>query len=111
MIYIAGPYSHEDLFIRHERYISHREYLAYMLAQYIPTFSPIVQCHEAALWHNLPTDAEFWQWYNRYMIDRSEVVHVLKLEGWDKSIGVQGEIDYCVETSKPCELIEVPWPV
>jgi hypothetical protein len=60
-------------------------------------YSPIVECHEMARLHEIPTDAEYWKRRNFLMIDAFKKVWVLCLPGWVESVGVQMEINYAIE--------------
>ena len=50
---------------------------------------------------DLPTDFTFWQHHNRHMLALAEELWVLTLPGWEKSVGVAGEISYAAELNKP----------
>lgn len=92
-IYLASPYSHPDPFVRELRYLEVLRETAQMLKHGLHVYSPIVHCHELAKVENMPKDAEFWKKYNFVMLAGAEVVYVLTLDGWDKSVGVAGEIE------------------
>jgi predicted acyl esterase len=92
--YLASPYSSPDPEVRHKRYLEVMDCLAWMLNRRMWTYSPIVHCHDMAVKHKMPTDNEFWKDYNRVMIDGSVGVAVLKIGGWEKSVGIRDEMDY-----------------
>ena len=92
MIYLASPYTHKDPEIVQARYEAVRKHTAWMLSQSIWVYSPIVHCHDLAISHKLPTDSQFWQAYNFHMIDLADELQVLKLEGYEQSIGIMGEV-------------------
>jgi len=43
---------------------------------------------------NLPTDWNFWQDYDKAFVKRCDILAVLQIDGWDKSIGVAAEVEY-----------------
>jgi hypothetical protein len=99
-IYVASPYSSLDKELVHERYLAVCRYCARALAAGRAVYSPIVHCQAIALEYALPTDAKFWQFYNKEMIDAAEGLEILYLPGWDISEGVQWERDYAISKGK-----------
>jgi hypothetical protein len=61
--------------------------------------------HQVAFFHELPTDFVFWRSYNEHMLQRSTAVHVLKLEGWEDSVGIKNEIDFATGLCIPVTYI------
>lgn len=65
-----------------------------------------IHCHDIAVEHDLPKDFNYWQHYNRVMLDTAEKLVVLKQDGWETSVGVQGEIAYAKQLGLPIEYME-----
>lgn len=106
MIYLASPYTHPDPFIREERYLRACKVLAEQyLAKKRWAYSPIVHCHELAKIVQLPREASFWGDYNHHMLTYSSALHVLRIDGWMESAGVEQEIKWADELGKPVEFI------
>ena len=93
MIYLASPYSSPDKNLVQYRVEKTMQCTAALIRQKKFVWSPIVHCHEMATKFGLPTDAHFWMEYNFDFIRRSEEVYVLRLEGWDKSVGIKAELE------------------
>ena len=93
MIYLASPYSHPDSHIVRDRFLLVEQVTALLIQQGEFVWSPIVHCHEMAAKFKLPTDALFWKAYNFDFIRRADAVYILKIPGWDKSVGVKMEIE------------------
>ena len=55
-------------------------------------FSPILHCHPLAQHHALPGNYEFWRNYNHHMLRLCTEVWVIRVQGWEDSEGVRGEI-------------------
>jgi hypothetical protein len=91
--------------VRNVRYAQAGYYLVRLLRDRRWAYSPIVHCHEIARSHKLPTDAAFWAEYNFQMLEAAAELHVLQLEGWDRSIGVSHEMAFCRTRSKKITLI------
>ncbi len=104
MIYIASPYS-GTLAEQARRYEWVREYAHRLIRQGVTAFSPIVYAHEMAVHHNMATDAKGWVQFNTTMIRLSSGVHVLKLPGWDQSIGVAAEMDLARHLFIPLQFV------
>ena len=83
-----------------------RDVTANLLREGIVVFSPIVHCHELAKHHDMPTDAEFWRFYNRIMIQGTRELWLLLLDGWKESKGMKGERDMAIELGIPYRQVE-----
>ena len=101
MIYLASPYSDLDPAVREQRYYATARFVAHEIWLGVPLFSPICYTHYMAIQNNLPLDAESWRPFNEYMIRNSFEVWVLRLPGWQKSLGVNMEINLANELDIP----------
>jgi len=93
MIYLASPYSHAEERVRVRRYLYTREFVYRQLAKGVPLVSPIVYCHQFARDFDAPTDAVSWLPLNAALIEAAKGLWVLKLDGWEDSVGVKMEIE------------------
>lgn len=94
LIYIASPYSHEDKDIMSQRYFEAMRYNNFLFNNSRHAYSPIVHTHNLALVHNLRTDAKFWRSFNFKMLSVCTDLHILQLDGWSASKGVEQELDF-----------------
>lgn len=94
MIYLASPYSHPRPDIRALRYEAVAAFTVAAMGAGHQIFSPIVYGHHIARTHALPTDAEWWRNFNETILATCDEMWVLKIPGWDKSVGVQMEIEF-----------------
>lgn len=92
MRYLASPYTDPDPWVREDRYLRAAKVLTDYLTARIWTYSPIVHCHELAKIVALPADADFWREYDFHMLSKSDMLMVLRIEGWGASKGVNAEI-------------------
>jgi hypothetical protein len=90
--YIAVPYSHECYAVREYRYLKVTEFAGKLINRGIYVYSPITHSHPMAKMCNLRGDWEFWEQYDKLMLQHCEKLIVLMLEGWEQSTGVQAEI-------------------
>ena len=105
MIYLASPYTHEDPFIREERYLRAAKVTIDFLKKQMWVYSPIVHCHELAKFGGLPVDADFWRDYNFAMLKKSDKLIILRIQGWDTSKGVHGEKNEAERLGIPYEFL------
>ena len=94
MIYIASPFSSSDESEERVRYHMAHEYTANLIKQKFVAFSPIVYCYHMHLNYDLPGDAAYWEQFNIQMMNKAFTMHVLTLDGWKESKGVQAEIEW-----------------
>lgn len=93
-IYIASPYTDDDLRVMRDRYLAAEAYAAHLLAAGVPCFSPIVHCHELARRHGLGKESAFWRPYNYSMLTACMSVDFLLIDGWSESVGLFDELAY-----------------
>jgi hypothetical protein len=106
VIYLASPYSGTEE-EQEARFLAAECFVADMLPFSVEAiFSPIVFCHEMAKRHNLPGDANFWAAMNMDYMRAASKIWVLKLPGWEESIGVQDEIRWAHVERKPLMYVE-----
>lgn len=105
MIYVASPYSHENPSVCFRRYIAALEYADRLIKAGHPTFSPIAYGYFFEQFCGANGNFESWIGFNDTMILRCDVVHVLMLEGWDRSRGVRHEIEFAHRNGIPVEHI------
>lgn len=104
--YVASPYSHEDKWMEHQRYLAVMKFVATRTKENNELlFSPILHWHPCARHHELPTDALYWQKFNHAMQGRAAKTIVLMLDGWEQSKGVQYEITFAKTLEQPIEYV------
>ncbi len=101
-IYLAIPYTGKE--IESFRFAN---LVAGMLMQagHI-VFSPISHTHPIAVENNLPKGWEYWKAFDESFIDWCDEMHIIKLTGYEKSKGVNGEIEIGNRLKKPIKYIE-----
>ncbi len=101
LIYLASPYSsksQKEMIYRLERV---QCVLAEFLSRGLYVYSPIAHAAPVAKKFNLPKDFSFWKSFDCAMILRLDLFWVLKLEGWQESVGVQAEILWAKSNHRP----------
>lgn len=101
VVYIACPYSHPDKSIVEKRVRQFSLFAASIENGGQEHAVSAVFNHLVNMYGDLPTDWEYWKSYSLTLLDKSTKMYVLKLDGWDKSVGVAGEIEYAIQANKP----------
>ena len=91
MIYLAGPYAHEDPKIREERFEALTQKAAELMLDGHVVFSPITHGHTIATRHDLPKTWEWWSMQDFKFLRHCSKLVILKLDGWTESVGVEAE--------------------
>jgi hypothetical protein len=100
LYYLACPYTHPDRKIMDARLEEVTRIAVELLKQGIYVFSPISY---NGPWekYNLPHEFSFWEDFDKTFITKCDGIFVLRLEGWDKSIGVKAEIEFAHQIDIP----------
>jgi hypothetical protein len=101
LYYFASPYSHKNKLVEVIRYELTIATAAKLTKQGYRLLEPIAMCHEQSSRYELPGGYEFWQTRDRGFIKICDAIMVLKLKGWDVSVGVTDEIEYAKSLGKP----------
>lgn len=108
MIYVASPYSSPQPEVREHRYRMVMNYIYHNTMSGLPRlFSPIQYTHEMAKHYNMPDDFAFWQTFCLSWLERADELHILKMEGWQESRGLQAEWSFAKQLGLP--ITEVAW--
>jgi len=100
LIYVASPYTHPDPEVRERRYRAVLLYTSKLMKRGYYAFSPIVYGHHM----QVPSLWTQWAPFDRQMLNHCTKLHVLCLDGWDVSVGVQEEIEWA--GNKPILYVE-----
>lgn len=106
MIFISSPYGHENKDVVQQRYVAACKYAGYLMEKGLIAMSPVVPGHAICQHVGLPGDFTFWKNFCIKLIDVSNEVHVLQLDGWETSAGVIAELDHARITNKPIVFVE-----
>jgi len=106
LIYLATPYSHSDPAIREQRFREVNAVAARLMREGLHVFSPISHTHPIAEAGDLPRGWEFWEAYDRVLLQACGKIIVLMLDGWRESTGVTAEIAIAEELGLVVEFLE-----
>jgi hypothetical protein len=99
MIYLASPYTHTDPGVREERFDAACRAAATLIRAGHHVFSPVAHSHPIAR-YGLPLDWQFWESFDRRVLEMCDEVVVLTLPGWEDSVGVRAEIQLARDLGK-----------
>lgn len=107
MIYIASPYSHKSALIRHFRVESIDKAIGKLQDRYPYAFiGPITQSARTVEYmKSKGTGFESWETRDLTYISRCDEVWIVKLAGWEKSVGVIKEIAFALENNIPVKYL------
>ena len=105
MIYLCSPYTASDPAVRQARFEAACRATAELIRQGRRVFSPIAYSHGLCR-YGLLADWQFWQRIDLDFLAMCSEVIVLKLCGWETSVGVQAEIAAARALGKPVTFLE-----
>ena len=105
MVYLAAPYSDPNPEVVEHRLTMFNYVDSKLMRQGYFTMSPLLK-HYTIKTGELPSDWEYWQHYSYAMLDQSESIVVIKLAGWDTSVGVLAEIAYAKSIHCPIYYVD-----
>jgi hypothetical protein len=111
MIYLASPYSAKDPDgvvneeLQCKRYIDACAAVGLLMKKGELVYSPIVHWHIVDQMYKGEIGYEDYLACDCAMIELCSEVHVLQIDGWDKSRGVAVEILYAQKFSKPVKYL------
>ena len=104
LFYLAAPYASQDPEIMAMRVVVINNVAAAIFEKGDWVFSPISHNHPIKQ-HNRCLDREIWMPFDLHMLSLCDELLVLKLDGWEQSIGVDVEIKYAQILNKPVQYI------
>lgn len=109
LIYLATPYSHEDLAVQLDRFNQVNKLAAVLMGAGLHIYSPISHTHPIAVEGNLPTSWQYWEQYLRAILPSCAVLAVFMQDGWKQSTGVTAEIE--IANAQGIPVVYVPSPI
>ena len=107
LLYVAAPYTHPDSAVREHRFQAVCRASALLMQSNIVVFSPLSHSVPIAQHGGLDElDHTFWMSMVMPLLERSDELLVLGLDGWERSEGVREELFFALGKNKPVTLIE-----
>jgi len=105
-VFIISPYTAPTVRVESERAVSADLYVGELARNGVVAYSTISAMHHLLGICDLPEDWSFWKKHCTTMIESAKEVHVLQLDGWEDSEGVQGELEIAHALNKPIVFVE-----
>ena len=93
IVYFASPYGDKDPNVVEKRFQETSKMVAILVSQGFVVISPIVYGHTLLKYQEMPSDWDFWKNFCQSFLLKCEEMIVFKIDGWDRSTGVKGEIE------------------
>jgi uncharacterized protein DUF1937 len=106
LIYLATPYNHPDPEVRAQRFNTACLIASHLMRMGIHLFCPIAHTHPISLAGRLPSGWEYWKEYDHVMLRSCSELWVVKMDGWDMSEGIKGEIEIATELGLQIRYVE-----
>ncbi len=106
MTYLATPYSHPDHAVMEQRFHDACLVAGALMRTGEVIFCPIAHTHPIAVRCELPRGFDYWEKYDREILGRCTKLVVVKMDGWQDSKGIAGEIAIATELGLPIHYIE-----
>ena len=104
-IFVIVPYTHADEKIVEERVRYTDLYVGFLTSQCKVVYSTVSAMHHITKLCELPTSYDYWKLHCEKMIASTYEVHVLCLDGWEDSEGVQAELEFAKLFSKKIKYV------
>ena len=108
LIYLASPYSHADPEIRTERFRAACTVAGRLMMRGKCVFSPIAHSHsvEQFFGDGKVEGHDFWLKQDFAILRHVTELHVLRLDGWEKSFGIAREVELAGKLGIPVYYID-----
>lgn len=106
MIYLASPYAHKDPAMMEFRFAKTCQKAGELMKENVVVYSPIAHNHPIASRTELPRTWDYWKKFDLHILKMCEKMLVYRLPGWQESVGVQAEIDFCLENDISIDYID-----
>lgn len=111
MCYLAAPYTSADPAITEDRINQFCKVAAKLKQAGFVVISPLLNHLVLERGEKLPSDWAYWKSYSETVLARCDYLLILRLEGWDKSTGIAGEIDFAISNKIPVVYIKANTPM
>lgn len=106
LCYIAMPYSHKDEAVIQQRMEKFYKISADLLNEGKLPISPVLN-HPICERHKIPGSYTFWKEYSQTLLSKCDELIVLRMPGWEESIGVLDEIRFAIQLNIPIKYMDV----
>jgi len=107
VIYLASPYSHENLIVLNDRVLSAASVGGKLMRTTGHVFMvPVPHSHMIGEMLNNSLDHQFWLKQCFGLLERCDEIWIVTLNGWKESVGINLEIEYAKSLGIPIRTID-----
>lgn len=106
LVYLSMPYSHADSGVVYRRMVTFWKIAHQLIDMGVHVISPM-SMEPGLEYTDRGSDWATWQTYCNALMDASEEIWVMTLDGWEQSAGVTGEIEYAKQHGKQVRFLDV----
>lgn len=101
LLYVGTPYSKYPLG-QDAAFVEAARVTARLMQSGLKVYSPIVHTHPMAVHGGIDAlNHDIWLPFDRAMMDKSDAMIVVKMDEWERSVGLEHEIRVFIEAGKP----------
>jgi len=101
LLYFANPFTHKSKKVMKERYVKIDRAAARLWKLGVQTYPPIALNARWNQYEEFNHTWDAWEDFDKNLLERCDGLLVLMLDGWEKSVGVNSEIEYARELGLP----------
>lgn len=107
-IYLATPYTHASDIVREDRFKAACQKAADLMISGEKVFSPIAHSHPVEFYgmDGEIKSGDFWLDQDFAILQHASKLVVYKIDGWDKSAGIERELAFARDNGIPIEFID-----
>lgn len=94
LIYLASPYTHKEKRVEEQRFSQICWVAGMLIERGHHIFCPIAMAHSIKMRCGLTGKFDYWEEFDKRMIDACDELWVVMIKGWLTSVGVAAEIEY-----------------
>lgn len=105
LIYVSCAFGQADPRVREHRIDLVSRFCAKKMREGIVVFCPLIHNYHI-LKYGLPIGWDYWEKFNKELLQKCDRLYVLKLEDWENSVGIQAEVSIARKFNIPIEYHE-----
>jgi hypothetical protein len=107
LVYLCTPYGHKNEAVVEKRIRYTAMFSNHLISRGITAISLAIYGHTLVDICGSPSDWGYWSQAGHDLIDKSDELWVIEMDGWDISTGVKGEVEYGLSKGKTIKYFRV----
>ena len=106
MIYLASPFTHPSPLVQYSRFVAACRKVAELLERGVMVISPIAHSYPIHVFGGIEGKWDNWKRLDTTMLEMCSSMAVLKLPGWEDSVGIKAEVEIAKKLGMEVEYID-----